>query len=189
MSASGADNRRPQVCPWHQGLFSVWCTRLHGQQPGCSAPGRVRGGVSAQTYVIRLFLPAGVVAFSLKKQGERLKLRKSKTQEEFIDFAFANNDEPRDEKLGACLAPCLPLLPALLPSLVAQVPLIPRSFLTLSCPASVRSRLLDPRRVSSFVPSPGLILSLHRPQSRKADPPAEALHARHVLRPALPVLL
>ena len=128
-------------------------------------------------------------AFSLKKQGERLKLRKSKTQEEFIDFAFANNDEPRDEKLGACLAPCLPLLPALLPSLVAQVPLIPRSFLTLSCPASVRSRLLDPRRVSSFVPSPGLILSLHRPQSRKADPPAEALHARHVLRPALPVLL
>ena len=135
-----------------------------------------------------VILPIYWLAFSLKKQGERLKLRKSKTQE-FIDFAFANNDEPRDEKLGACLAPCLPLLPALLPSLIAQVPLIPRSFLTLSCPASVRSRLLDPRRVSSFVPSPGLILSLHRPQSRKADPPAEALHARHVLRPALPVLL
>ena len=61
MSASGADNRRSQVCPWHQGLFSVRCTRLRGQQPGCSAPGRVRGGWSAQTYVRGLFLPAGVV--------------------------------------------------------------------------------------------------------------------------------
>ena len=35
MSASGADNRRPQVRPWHQGLFSVRCTRLRGQQPNC----------------------------------------------------------------------------------------------------------------------------------------------------------
>ena len=55
MSASGADNRRPQVRPWHQGLFSVRCTRLRGQQPGCSAPCRVRGGWTAQTYVRVIF--------------------------------------------------------------------------------------------------------------------------------------
>ena len=65
MSASGADNRRSQVCPWHQGLFSVRCTRLRGQQPGCSAPGRVRGGWPAQTYVMGLFLPAGVVLLTI----------------------------------------------------------------------------------------------------------------------------
>ena len=55
MRASGADNRRPHVRPWHQGLFPVRCTRLRGQQPGCSAPGRVRGGVSAHTYVRVIF--------------------------------------------------------------------------------------------------------------------------------------
>ena len=55
MGASRAVNRWPVVCPWHQGLFSVRCTRLRGQQPGCSAPGRVRGGWSAQTYVRGIF--------------------------------------------------------------------------------------------------------------------------------------
>ena len=54
-SASGDDNRRSQVFPWCQGLPSVRCTRLRGQQPGCSAPSRGPGGVSAQTYVRAFF--------------------------------------------------------------------------------------------------------------------------------------
>ena len=41
--------------PWCQGLFSVRPTRLRGQWPRPSAPVRHSGGVSAQTYVMRLF--------------------------------------------------------------------------------------------------------------------------------------
>ena len=110
MSASGADNRRPQVFPWYQGLFSVRCTLLRGQQPGCSAPGRVRGGVSAQTYVIRLFLPAGVVRAGAPHPQPQYIAGAASACCAYTQRTYPNGHALRDRVPTASTGPSRPLL-------------------------------------------------------------------------------